>query len=113
MDENLELIWKRIDSEWSTIRSILKSKLPVNQHKMFDDDGKFIDCQRPMMESIICDKTERSIRLFYYLAAADIVSVPEASYEIKQLESGGREIHINGFSGIGLGTGGTQRVTKG
>jgi hypothetical protein len=74
--------------------------------KRFDDNGLLIDCDRPMLESIVCDFQERSMRFFFYLMAA------QGSPTIKQSATGRRIIEIGTLTPLPLSTGGKQQNVR-
>lgn len=111
MEKELEEIWKQLESNWSEIMVILKSRLPINDYKMFNDSGELVESNRPMVESIICDKVDRDKRLFTYLVAADLITIPEATHKIEQT-SKGRVITVDSGNSISFQTGGKETIEK-
>lgn len=110
MDKSdLDYVWDEINKTWGDLQNQLKEKLPVHEHLMFDNSGQLVSSERPMLESIVCDKIDRLERFFFYLFAADIIKLPEATSQIVEIPGKGREIYISSFSGLSLGSGGKRR----
>lgn len=108
----LDQLWREIDDNWYNLKELLTNRLPTQEYRMFADDGQWVECNRPMIESIVSDKVERSKRLFYYLCEIGVIQAPEAVSSIETQPDGRRVITINGYSGMGFTTGGQQRVER-
>lgn len=60
--------WDFVNKNWGDILQKAREHETFKQEMAFDDNGNlFITPQRPMLESLICDKVELSHRLEYYL----------------------------------------------
>lgn len=60
----MEALWEAVDTNWS---DILKAFHHRQEHKMFDPAGVLIDCNRPMIESMVDAKMQRSSTFWYYM----------------------------------------------
>lgn len=104
MDEIEKELWAVIDQHWGEIFTALKSILPMQEHIMFTEEGEQIPSQRPMIESIVCDKQSRSRALLFYLAASNIVDIPEMGTceVIGESNAGGNIYKLGCFSTLQL-----------
>lgn len=109
--EPLAELWQQIYESWPEIKEIIFARLPVATCMMVNNEGQFVESNRPMSESIVCDKVERSPRLFFYMCEAGIMQPPEAVALIEQTATG-RIIHIHGYSTVGLTVGGQEQVSR-
>jgi hypothetical protein len=100
-------VWEEINENWGSLREVLIQKLDINSMKRFDDSGDLVESDRPMMESIVCDKTEKSHRFFYYLFLAD----NETQMAVEP-QSGRKIISVGVANRITCMTGGKQDVVK-
>ena len=62
-----EVRWDFVYSNWTTILSILKSKLPTKSNQSMDEKGNLVPSGRPMIEDIHECKVHKNERLFMYL----------------------------------------------
>lgn len=67
------MTWTEIESNWGDILAIFRAKLPLGEYIDFDDNGAAITTNRPMAESIVAARTERSYRFQHYLVAAGLL----------------------------------------
>jgi len=67
------MTWEEIDSRWGDILQTFRAKLPLNEFVDFDDNGSAITSNRPMGESIVAARTEKSDRFKHYLIAAGLL----------------------------------------
>lgn len=59
--------WDLVNSQWGDIMSAARRKPEFKAEVAYDDTGRVYTTQRPMIESMICDKIEQSDRLRFYL----------------------------------------------
>lgn len=60
--------WDKINSQWGEILAAARKNESMHQDLMFDDVGALVTSQRPMIESLIADRTIKSHRVLFYLA---------------------------------------------
>jgi hypothetical protein len=93
-----ENLWAYVDANWGDIMQVLRVVLPLENHEMYDDEGRVIASGRPMIESLICERMSRNRRFFWYTAAAGLLTVPEADVKVTLQANGCRVIEIGGLS---------------
>lgn len=59
---------QEIDEKWGEILKAARKHPDMDKEIMFDDVGAIVTANRPMIESMVCDKTSKSHRLMFYLA---------------------------------------------
>lgn len=102
MELTLEEVWKEVDDSWGDLLEVVKTVHDLQSFQMYDDFGELVPAERPMEESMICDKTERNRRFFYYLIAVN----PSLAINTVQNADGSRLISISTGSIIPLRDGG-------
>lgn len=60
----MEALWKAVDTNWADILIAFRAH---TEHKMFDPEGVLIDCNRPMIESLVDAKMARRAEFWYYM----------------------------------------------
>ncbi len=99
-------VWQEIADHWADVRQALEDNLDTKSMTRFDDNGLLVECERPMLESIVCDFQERSPRFFFYLLVAQ--GLPT----IKQSAGGRRIIEIGTMTPLPLSTGGREENVR-
>jgi len=68
--------WDKINSQWGDILAAARKHPQMRAELMFDDVGAIVTTQRPMIESMIADRTDKSHRILFYLAMLGFHSAP-------------------------------------
>ncbi len=57
-------MWQAIDDNWS---EILKAFRHRTEHKRYEKDGRLVDSNRPLIESLVDDKIHRRSTFWFYM----------------------------------------------
>lgn len=63
----MKIPWDEINTKWGEIMKLARENEQFQQEWAFDEEGRVFTTARPAIESMICDKAEKSSRLLYYL----------------------------------------------
>jgi hypothetical protein len=63
----MTLDWEKINEDWGAIMKMARTNEQMHQNLDYDDEGRVLTANRPMIESMICAKAERKVKIQYYL----------------------------------------------
>lgn len=107
MAGDLAALWEIVNRDWGIILEKCREKLPCDEMIMYLNDGSLVPSERPLIESLICDRMERHRRFFFYMLQAGLMDIPEADVKIiGATPAGGRIIQIGGYTRCPMGSGG-------
>ncbi len=92
---------EKINAQWGEIMAAARVHPEMQKQIAFDDIGAIIITpDRPMIESMICDKAAKNERLLFYLALLGFHSAP------------GRVLQVSCGNKMPMGTGGKGEKKK-
>lgn len=94
----MDSLWAAVETNWS---DILKAFLGHQEHKMFDSEGKLVDSNRPMVESMVDDKIHRRGSFWFYM---------EMLMHDTSITRDGNNIYVSCGSPLVLGDGGVEEI---
>jgi hypothetical protein len=59
--------WDLVDTQWGDIMAKARKTEAFKSEVAFDDKGRIYTTERPMIESMICDKVAKNDRTRFYL----------------------------------------------
>ena len=59
--------WNLVNEQWGDIMSAARRHRDMQADVAYDDKGRVFTTARPMIETMICERTDRSERLRFYL----------------------------------------------
>ncbi len=89
-----------MDTNWGDILRAFRGRTEL---KMYNDEGTLIDCNRPMIESMVDAKMQRCSTFWYYM---------EDLMKDRSIVRNGNEIHVGVGTPLILGMGGATPVVE-
>ena len=86
--------WDKILADWGDIMKAARANAGMQAEVDFDAEGAIYTTNRPMIESMVCARTERHARIIYYLQMLGL--------QVKT----GRVIQVGVGNRMPMGTGG-------
>ena len=88
--------WDGIKTNWAEVMKRARAEPKMQECIDFDGEGRIITSNRPMIESLICARSERRARILYYL---QMLGLHEAPGRIIELDAGNKMPFRSGGKG--------------
>lgn len=96
----MEALWKAVDANWGEILAAFRSN---TEYKMYDDEGNFVDSNRPLIENLVDAKMSKDSSFWLYM---------ELLMHDPSIRREGSNIYVSCGTPLPLAGGGAEEIIR-